>query len=185
MGKGFLAEKGVLGQDLGEVIKTACRNRGLDVELQAILNDSTATLLSQAYAQPTTRFGLILGTGINIAAYLPVSSVSRAKFGARPDAWFADARHVVVNTELGMFGRDGVLPVTRWDRALKAGHPRPEFQPLEQMVGGFYLGEICRLALVEAVEETGLLGGVVPPSLRTPYSLDTETLSCIEGCVMP
>jgi hexokinase len=184
MGKGFLAANGLLGQDLGDVIKFACRSRGLSVELHAILNDSSAALLSQSYAHPATRMGLILGTGVNIAAYVPVAALGRAKFGDRPAEWFADGgdpgRHVIVNTELGMFGHD-VLPLTRWDRALRAGHPRPDFQPLEHLVSGFYLGEVCRFALIEAVEETGLLGGVVPPSLREPYALDTETLSIIEG----
>lgn len=180
MGKGFLAANGLLGEDLGEVIKLACRSRGLNVELHAILNDSSATLLSQSYSHPSTRFGLILGTGVNIAAYLPVPLVGRAKFGIRPREWFDEASRVIVNTELGMFGRDA-LPLTRWDRLLKLGHPRPEFQPLEHMVSGFYLGEVCRLALVEAIERTGVFGGVVPPSLREAYALDTETLSLIEG----
>jgi hexokinase len=79
-----------------------------------------------------------------------------------------------------MFGKD-ILPMTRWDKLLSAAHPRPDFQPLEHFVAGFYLGEICRLALIEAIEETGLLGGVVPPSLQKPYSLDTSTLSKIEA----
>jgi hexokinase len=180
MGKGFQAANGLLGQDLGEVIKFACRSKDLNVELHAILNDGTAALLSQAYSHPSTRFGLILGTGVNIAVYLPVSAIGKVKFGDRPQGWFDEATHVVVNTELGMFGKD-ILPLTRWDRDLKRGHARPEFQPLEHMVSGFYLGEVCRLALVEAIETAELFGSVVPPSLREAYSLDTETLSIIEG----
>ncbi|KAI1498784.1 hypothetical protein F5X99DRAFT_420359 [Biscogniauxia marginata] len=184
MGKGFLATNGLLGQDLGEVIKFACRKQGLNVQLEAIINDSTATLLSQAYTHAETRFGLILGTGTNIAVHLPVSALSRSKYGTRPDSWFSSASHVIVNTELGMFGKD-ILPVTRWDELLNASHPRPDFQPLEHMLSGFYLGEICRLAIVEAVETTGLLGGQLPPSLASPYSLDTEVLSRIEADTSP
>ncbi|KAK0709597.1 hypothetical protein B0T26DRAFT_653832 [Lasiosphaeria miniovina] len=180
MGKGFLAAEGLLGQDLGEIIKNACQKRGLHVELSAIVNDSSAALLSEAYSSPSTRFGLILGTGVNIAAHLPVTTIGQPKYGDRPDSWYEKASHVVVNTELGMFGTD-ILPLTRWDILLKKGHPRPDFQPLEHLVSGYYLGEVCRLALVEAVESTGLFSSVVPPSLSTPYSLDTETLSLIEG----
>ena len=176
MGKGFRAADSLLGQDLGEIIQTACIGRGLQVELAAIVNDSAATLLSEAYNHTTTRFGLILGTGVNIAVHLPVPTVGRAKFGTRSAAWFDEASHVIINTELGMFGH-GILPVTRWDALLNAGHPKPEFQPLEHMVSGYYLGEIARFALLEAVETAGLFGGVVPPSLLTPYALDTETLS--------
>ncbi|TGJ88516.1 hypothetical protein E0Z10_g212 [Xylaria hypoxylon] len=153
MGKGFLATNGLLGQDLGEIIKSACQKRGLNVQLASIINDSTATLLSQAYTHAETRFGLILGTGTNIAVHLPVSAISRSKYGTRPESWFDSASHVIVNTELGMFGHD-ILPVTRRD---------------------------LRLAIVEAVETTGLLGGELPPSLADPYSLDTEILSRMEA----
>ncbi|KAI1656318.1 hexokinase [Daldinia decipiens] len=184
MGKGFLATNGLLGQDLGEIIKFACKKRGLNVQLEAIVNDSTATLLSQAYINASTRFGLILGTGTNIAVHLPVSAFSRSKYGKRPDSWFESASHVIVNTELGMFGKD-ILPLTRWDKLLSAAHPRPDFQPLEHLLSGYYLGEICRLAIVDAVETVGLLGGQLPPSLEKPYSLDTELLSKIEQDTSP
>ena len=180
MGKGFLAADGLLGQDLGDIIQRACRRRELHIKLAAIVNDSTAALLSQAYVNSSARFSLILGTGVNISAHLPVPTIQKAKYGSRPDAWFDKASHVLVNTELGMFGQ-GILPLTRWDRLLNASHPNPDFQPLEQLVSGYYLGEMCRYALIEAINSTGIFGGVLPPSLAKPYSLDTETLSMIEG----
>ncbi|KAM3461492.1 hypothetical protein NHJ6243_005012 [Beauveria neobassiana] len=178
MGKGFLADVGLLGQDLGDIIKKASENEGLNVELQAIVNDSSACLLSRAYSHPSTRFGLILGTGVNIAAYMPVSSMGRAKFGVRPAGWFQEASHVIVNTELGMFGA-GILPLTRWDKLLLKDHPRPEFQPLEYLVSGMYLGEIVRIAIVEAVASAGLFGGLLPESLTTNYTLGTDTVSIV------
>jgi hexokinase len=184
MGKGFLANEGLLGQDLGEVIQSACLRQGVHVQLGAIVNDSSAALLSEAYTTPSTRFSLILGTGVNIAAHLPVATIDSHKFGSRPESWFEQASHVIVNTELGMFGH-GILPLTKWDERLKKAHPRPEFQPLEHLVSGYYLGEICRLVLLDAIPETGILGGVIPPSLEAPYSLDTETLSIITGSVSP
>ncbi|KAK4127318.1 actin-like ATPase domain-containing protein [Parathielavia appendiculata] len=184
MGKGFLANDGLIGEDLGEIIETACKKQGLYVELSAIVNDSSAALLSEAYTTPSTRFSLILGTGSNIAAYLPVTTIDRPKFGDRPSSWYEKASHVIVNTEASMFGQ-GVLPLTKWDNLLKAALDRPDFQPIEQLVSGYYLGEICRLALLDAIPSTGVFGGVVPPSLQTPYSLDTETLSVIEAPVPP
>lgn len=180
MGKGFLAANGLLGRELGDVIQAACKGKGLEVELAAIVNDSTATLLSQAYINEATRFSLILGTGVNIAAHLPIPTISPKKYGTRPEGWFDKASHVVVNTELGMFGQ-GILPFTRWDRILAAEHPRPDFQPLEYLVSGFYLGEMTRIALVEAIKSTGIFGGAVPSSLLKQYSLDTRTTSSIEA----
>ena len=184
MGKGFQAAKGLLGEDLGEVIKTACKSKGLSIQLEVILNDSSACLLSQSYTHLSTRMSLILGTGTNIAIVLPVSVIGRPKFGDRPSTWWGEAQQVIVNTELGMFGKD-VLPLTRWDVLLKAGHAMPDFQPLEQMMSGMYLGEVARFALIEAIEATGIFGDVVPPSLLTPYSLGTDTLSLIAGYDLP
>lgn len=184
MGKCFLADKGLLGEDLGRIVESACGHCGLNVELRAIINDSSACLLSRAYSYTSIRFSLILGTGLNMAAFLPVSGIGRPKFGVRPVGWFDQASRVIVNTELGMFGH-GILPMTRWDRQLSKGHPRPDFQPLELLVSGLYLGEIVRLALIEAIDVTGMLGRVVPPSLETPYSLGADTLSLIERLARP
>jgi len=180
MGKNFLAAHGLLGQDLGDLIQASCSRRGLNVQLNAIVNDSSATLLSKAYHDSTTRFALILGTGVNAAVHLPVHIFSPPKFGTRPSEWHESAKHVIVNTELSMFGA-GILPFTKYDEALKAAHERPDFQPLEYFVAGGYLGEITRLALVDGIQTAGLFGGVVPPSLRSRYSLGTETLSRIES----
>ena len=181
MGKGFLACNGLIGQNVGDIISLSCRKLGLSVELGAIINDGSAALLSQAFlAPPATHFSLVLGTGINMAVHMPCSHIGRSKFGDRPQEWFDSATHVVVNTELGMFGH-GILPVTRWDEKLREGHSNPDLQPLEQFVSGMYLGEVARLAILEAIETTGLLAGVVPEGLEKPYGLSTETLSFAQG----
>ena len=179
MGKGFLAAHGLLGQDLGDVLQAACSRKGLNVQLKAIVNDSSATLLSKAYLDPTTRFALILGTGLNAAVHLPVHIFSPPKFGIRPSEWHDSAKHVIVNTELSMFGAS-ILPFTKWDELLLATHSKPTFQPMEYFVSGGYLGEIVRLVLIEGIQTAGLFGGVVPPSLKERYSLSTETISRIE-----
>ncbi|CAL3970857.1 unnamed protein product [Diplocarpon coronariae] len=180
MGKGFLAAHGLVGSDLGELIQSSCSSRGLNVQLNAIVNDSSATLLSQAYVESTTRFALIHGTGLNAAVHLPVHMFSPSKFGRRSFEWHNSAKHVIVNTELSMFGA-GFLPSTRWDKHLTSAHPNPDFQPMEHVVSGGYLGEIVRLILVDGIQSAGLFGGIVPPSLRQSYSLDTETISMIES----
>jgi hexokinase len=180
MGKGFFASKGLLGRDLGDLIQDSCSRKGLNVRLKAIVNDSSATLLSKAYLDSTTQFSLILGTGLNAAVHLPVHMFSPSKFGIRPSEWYDSAKHVIVNTELSMFG-SGILPCTKWDEHLNAVHPRPNFQPFEHFVGGGYQGEISRLILVEAIQTAGIFGGVVPPNLRERYSLDTETVSRMVG----
>ncbi|KAK5698060.1 N-acetylglucosamine kinase 1 [Elasticomyces elasticus] len=163
MGKGFCATHGVEGQDLSELIMHSCRARNLNVDMRAIVNDGAATLLSQAYRDPTTLF-------------LPCSALGTAKFGIRPSSWHAAAEHVLVNTEISMFGRH-VFPRTRWDDELNSKHVLPDFQPLEYMITGRYLGEIARLILVEAITTAGLFSGEMPEKLCEPYALDTRILA--------
>lgn len=179
MGKGFSAADGLIKQDLGKLIQDCCRDRGLNVHLDAIINDSSASFLSTAYVDASTRFALILGTGLNAAVYLPVHLFTPSKFGIRPPEWHALAEQIIVNTEMSMMGKD-FLPVTKWDIELRSDLPNPEFQPFEYFVGGRYLGEIVRLVLIDGIENAGLFGGIVPPSLREKYSLDTQTISEIE-----
>jgi len=180
MGKGFCATHGVQGQDLSELIMRSCRARSLNVEMKSIVNDGAATLLSQAYRDPTTRMSLILGTGTNAAVYLPISAIGNGKFGERPESWYTGVKHVLVNTEVSMFGRH-VFPRTRWDDELNDKHVLPDFQPLEYFITGRYLGEIARLILVEAITTAGLFGGEMPNKLDEPYALDTRILATFEA----
>ena len=151
----------------------------LNIRLDAIVNDSSAALLAQTFVDPTTRLAIILGTGINAAIYLPISSLHKAKFGSRIMPTTAQTTHVLVNTEFSMFGK-GILPTTRWDETLNSSHKLPDYQPLEYLIAGGYMGEIVRLIIVEATAMAGLFGGNLPLSLRNPYSLDTRTLAAVE-----
>lgn len=184
MGKGFLCSNGTEGEELADLIMEACQKRQLNVRMDAIVNDSSATLLSRAYTDPSTRISLILGTGTNAAVHIPVHAIGTEKFGERPAEWFAQAKSVIVNTELSMFG-GGVLSMTRWDDDLNTNHIKPDYQPLEYMATGRYLGEIVRLIMVEAVDTAGLFGGELPVSMSTPYSFDTAIVACIEEDTSP
>jgi hexokinase len=154
--------------------------KGLNVQLEVILNDGSATLLSRAYQDPSTRFALILGTGMNAAIHLPVSALAHVKYGERPQSWHNHAKHVLVNTEVSMFGKDA-FPKTRWDHSLNSNHLRPDFQPFEHFVSGRYLGEIVRLILVEAIQTAGLFKGEMPENFTEPYSFDTGIMAIFES----
>ncbi|KAK6507116.1 hypothetical protein TWF481_005565 [Arthrobotrys musiformis] len=178
MGKGFSVAKGLLGTDLKDHFQAAFKRGGLNISMEAIVNDSLATLLSHAYVSPATRCGLILGTGTNAAISLPLKMLPESKLVPshtnRPDG----AREVLVNTELSMYGR-GILPITRWDISLDGDMPRPGFQPLEYLIGGAYLGEIARLIIVD-VQSEGLFETIPDAWKEKPYSLGTEILALLE-----
>lgn len=180
MGKGFLCSEGITGHDLGELISEACSKRSLNIKMAALVNDSSATLLSKAYTVPSTRMSLIVGTGTNAAIHFPVHAIGDNKFGQRDPEWFAEAKRVIVNTELSMYGGNNILTRSRWDEMLNREHIKPDFQPLEYMTTGRYLGEIVRLIIVEAVKTAGLFNGTLPSSMEKPYSFDTAIVSCIE-----
>lgn len=144
------------------------------------MNDSSATLLSSAYLDDSIRIALIFGTGMNAAVHLPVTALGVGKLTSRPKSWHDRAHYVLVNTELGMFGK-GILPTTRWDDELNSCHLSPDYQPFEYLITGRYLGEIVRLMLVEMAATNGVLGGDLPASLLRPYSLDTHTIAIVEA----
>ncbi len=153
---------------------------GRSAKILATVNDAAATLMAGAYADSSTKIGLVLGTGVNAAVELPVSVLGPDKFGSRPPSWKDDApQNVLVNTELSVYGNT-VLPRTSWDDILSNLNALPGFQPLEYLIGGRYLGEIVRLIVVDAVNRVGLLGGHMPKRLQQPFSLETATLAGIE-----
>jgi len=195
MGKGFRAMEGLLGADLADVLQGACDRRvcvhslpqcaiyadidelkGLRLNLTATVNDAAATLLCGAYITPHTHYGLVLGTGVNVAVHLPVSLLAPKLASRAAPPPLTDHSHVIVNSEISMFGAS-LLPLTRFDEALDVAHPMPGFQPLELMVSGRYLGEIVRLIILEGVTSAGLLGGEVPRALEVPYGLDTRVVA--------
>lgn len=158
--------------------------QNLNVSVDAIVNDASAAVLARAYVSPSTRLAVILGTGINAAVHLPIASLHPSKFGARVLSSTPAPTHVLVNCELSMFGRTAYT-TTRWDDHLNKHHVLPDYQPLEYLIAGGYMGEIVRLVLLEAIDTAGLFRGSVPPSLATPYCIDTRALAAIELDLSP
>lgn len=67
--KGFKCS-GVEGKDVAQMLREAIDRRGdLDIDLVAVVNDTTGTLISCAYQNRECRVGLIVGTGTN-ACYM-------------------------------------------------------------------------------------------------------------------
>lgn len=151
----------------------------LNVRLDAIVNDSSSALLARAYLDPATRLATILGTGMNAAVHLPTNALDSSKFQSRSPS-FLTRTHVLTNTELSMFGKN-IFPTTHWDETLNNTHILPNYQPLEYLVAGKYIGEIVRLVIVEATQNAGLFGGILSPSLENDsYTIETKDLAFID-----
>ncbi|XP_036330861.1 hexokinase type 2 [Rhagoletis pomonella] len=147
--KGFQCA-GVENEDVVSLLKEAIARRGdLVIEVMAILNDATGTLMSCAHRNPECRIGVIIGTGCN-ACY--VERVENADL-LEPEHK-VDKTHILVNTEWGAFGESGQLEFVRtdYDRKVDKSSLNADTQLFEKMISGMYLGELVRLVLHDAIQ---------------------------------
>ena len=132
--------------------------------------------MSCAFKDPSTRIGLILGTGTN-ACYVERLGEVEAADGSDGS--------MIINTEWGAFGEKGELDLirTEWDLQLYIMTPNPGQQVLEKMVGGMYLGELIRLILID-LKSRGIVlaeNQVKEFSLLQPGTFTTHHLCEVES----
>ncbi|XP_041477382.1 hexokinase-2-like isoform X2 [Lytechinus variegatus] len=173
--KGFKAS-GVEGQDVVELLNEACKRKGVAIDVIALVNDTTGTLMSCAYSDHNTYVGLILGTGTNACYMEDVNKVG---------TWAGDgnARETIVNMEWGAFGDNGVLDDirTEYDMNVDSTSLNQGKQLYEKMISGMYLGEISRQVMVKLVQAKLLFNGVSSTKLDTANSFETRFLTDIEN----
>ncbi|KAK8763279.1 hypothetical protein V5799_034110 [Amblyomma americanum] len=142
---------GVVGQDVGRMLRDAIRRRtDLDMNLVAIVNDTTATLVQGAFLDSDCAIGLIMGTGSN-ACYLERTENIDKLHVEGEDREKERTSEVVVNTEWGAFGDNGVLDFvkTEFDRTVDHQSLFTGSFTFEKLLSGEFLGEIVRQVLVE------------------------------------
>lgn len=172
--KGFKCS-GVEGRDVVEMLREAIDRRSdLDIEVMAVLNDTTGTLISCAYQNRECRVGLIVGTGTN-ACYMETidnvhcmqkensQPVSEQPAGIYDSIWQTPRQQqqqtTVINTEWGAFGDNGILDFvrTKWDDQIDVCSLNPSKQKFEKMISGLYIGELCRKIMVDMTFEEKVL----------------------------
>eukprot|EP01055_Gregarina_sp_Pseudo9_P005902 Gregarina_sp_Pseudo_9__5901@NODE_933_length_2053_cov_117_258193_g875_i0_p1_GENE_NODE_933_length_2053_cov_117_258193_g875_i0NODE_933_length_2053_cov_117_258193_g875_i0_p1_ORF_typecomplete_len502_score111_38Hexokinase_1/PF00349_21/8_1e45Hexokinase_2/PF03727_16/1_9e42_NODE_933_length_2053_cov_117_258193_g875_i03831888 len=129
----------VEGLDVVTLLDMAFWRAELNAKTKAVVNDATGTLLACAYERPARlppcTVAFLIGVGLN-GSYV------------EPQAAAYGYKGCVINTELGGF--DKGLPVTdvdlEVDFADEGGRGKQIF---EKMIGGGYLGEICRRLVVK------------------------------------
>ena len=89
---------------------------------------------------------------------------------------------MIINTEWGAFGDNGVLDWIRsdFDRSLDDQSLNPGRQTFEKMVSGHYIGELVRRILVKLTEERILFDGKVTKQLSTQNVINAKFLSKVE-----
>ncbi|CAH2011501.1 unnamed protein product [Acanthoscelides obtectus] len=175
--KGFNCA-GVIGKDVVKLLEDALARRGdVKIDVCAVLNDTTGTLMSCAWKNRDCKIGLILGTGTN-GCYL--ESQANAELFDEPDQ---GSGKVIINLESGAFGDDGALDFCRveYDEIIDKRSINPGRQKHEKMISGMYLGDIVRLAALRFTKEGVMFGGKSSPLLETEDKFETRYVSEIES----
>lgn len=167
--KGFKCS-GVEGRDVVELLREAIERRSdLEIEVMAVVNDTTGTLISCAYQNRECRVGLIVGTGTNACYMERVDNVhcmnptesNETQTGPYDDIWrpHKQQQTTVVNTEWGAFGDNGILDFVRthWDHEIDVNSVNTGKQKFEKMISGLYIGELCRRVMIEMALDEGVL----------------------------
>lgn len=175
--KGFNCA-GVVNEDVVQLLKDAIARRGdVQIDVCAILNDTTGTLMSCAWKNHNCKIGLIVGTGSN-ACY-----VERVEEAEMFDGGANGKSHVLINTEWGAFGDNGALDFVRteFDEDVDKHSINPGKQVFEKMISGMYMGELVRLAIVKMVKAGVLFKGQDSDVLMTRGQFFTKYVSEIEA----
>ncbi|XP_002734800.1 hexokinase-4-like [Saccoglossus kowalevskii] len=174
---------GVEGEDVYVLLQEAIKRRGdISVNVLAVINDTTGTLMSCAFEHHDCVAGLILGTGTNACYIEKLENV---------DIWDGDTlppQQIIINTEWGAFGdRDadgngGVLEhlITEYDDEINRSTVNDGKHIFEKMTSGMYLGEIVRLILVKLTKAGVIFNGNITDDLETKWIFKTKYISYIE-----
>ncbi|XP_066603345.1 hexokinase type 2 [Prorops nasuta] len=185
--KGFLVRwtkgfnvSGVIGEDVVALLEAAISRRNdIKIDVCAILNDTTGTLMSCAWKNRNCRIGLIVGTGSN-ACYVEKTEKATCAIAGN---YNPHKPHMLINTEWGAFGESGVLDfiLTEFDRVVDDNSLNPKKQLFEKMISGMYMGELARVILEKLVDNGLLFGGKCPTDLKKRGKFFTKYVSEIEA----
>lgn len=150
--KGF-SVGGVVGTDVVKQLKDALKRQlsGLVeayIDVVAVINDTTGTLVACANTNKDCRIGLIVGTGFN-ACY-----IERLDKCEKWPANYNSPKQVIINCEWGAMGdhkeRRQLEPFrNEFDIEIDKRSINPGCQNYEKMVSGMYLGELLRLSMIK------------------------------------
>lgn len=178
--KGFDIDN-VEGHDVVPMLQEAIAKYNVPINVVALINDTTGTLVASAYADPETKMGLIYGTGCNGAYYDTCGAIPKLSGKLHQD--ITPDTLMAINCEYGSFDNEHVvLPRTKYDIQIDEESPRPGQQAFEKMISGYYLGEVLRLILLDlAVEKNLIFHNQDLTKLKQPFILDTSFPANVES----
>jgi hexokinase len=124
---------GVEGTRVGQGLSEALAASGHPISGVKVMNDTVASLLGGVWGAPPSAqgfIGLIVGTGTNMATFLPAKRMTKIPEGSWPHA------QIAVNLESGNFHPPHL---TKLDDAVDKDSNNPGQQRFEKAVSGYYL----------------------------------------------
>ena len=158
--KGFKASN-VEGNDVVQLLREACIRRGdIDIDVVAVLNDTTGTMMACAFVENSCNIGVICGTGSNACYMERIENITKLK-GEIDFESDGLPKEMCVNTEWGAFGDDGVMDFvrTKYDQQLDKNSINVGRQLMEKMISGMYMGELVRIVLENLAKDKHLFQG--------------------------
>ncbi|GFT78569.1 hexokinase type 2 [Nephila pilipes] len=145
--------KNVVGKEVVEMLKHAfSKQKGVNVDVVAIIDDVTGTMMMGSYLDKRSAIGMILGTGCNAAYFERVERIEKWE-GKHPGI-----DEVIIDIEWGAFGDNGVLDFmkTEIDKDVDQASLFVNNFTFEKLFAGEYIGDIVRRVLSLLIEENVL-----------------------------
>ena len=133
---------GCEGKLVGQSLVEELERRGYPGKKVVVLNDTVAVQLGGMAKHIedgySAAIGQVSGTGSNTCCTVPGELIK--KLGN-------NTRNMIINFEIGMYAG---LPQGYFDRLLDRQSHNPRSKIFEKMTAGVYLGELCRMMLIQA-----------------------------------
>lgn len=145
--------KNVVGKEVVQMLKHAfSKKKGVNVDVVAVINDATGTMMMGSYLDKRSAIGMILGTGCNAAYFEKVQKIEKWE-GKHPGI-----DEVIIDIEWGAFGDNGVLDFmkTEIDKDVDQASLLVNSFTFEKLFAGKYIGDIVRRVLSLLIEENVL-----------------------------
>jgi len=128
-----ITTSGVEGQNINKLLADALKEKNIEIEPVALINDTVGTLLVAMYSYQDADIGSIMGTGHNTCYLENNHPINGGK--------------MIVNLESGNYNVG--LPVTKYDEIIDQNSQLPGSQLLEKMVSGYYMGSLVKEVCID------------------------------------
>ncbi len=178
-----------IGRDPVELLQKSLDSIKAPVQVVALANDVTSTLIYAKYLKPEATVSLILGSGTNVGYIEQVANFGRIADRSSQEVFGTsdNVQELIINTELGFFGDRGEMDgrwISRFEKQIDASSFLPSVYVFEKCAGAAFMGEHLRYILIGLAEERLLLGGRVSGQLTTKNTMSAKDCSEIEGAYL-